>query len=309
SFASLVRRVASTTSAGCSLIARHPRRFGLKGRVPPADAAEVTKLRALVLVLLVSLAVAAPAAAGGPVFVVVPTTQADASASAPANGELSADRHTLAQTRRLSRTLRAKLARVERRAGSAVLLSDQLAVEQRVAQLRAAAEAASARVSELRQEVAQLEVALQPPPLQTVVPLAPAPSGTTGITAVSIADQFLGIPYRWGGADPLTGFDCSGLTMYVYAQLGIRLPHYAADQWNELPHVDASQLEPGDLVFFEPRSNGPGHVGIFAGGDNFIEAPHTGDVVKIASLSREASEMGYLGAARPSALAGSFLGY
>jgi cell wall-associated NlpC family hydrolase len=270
----------------------------------------VTKLRALVPALLGSLAVAAPAAAAGPVFVVVPTAPSEASASAPANGELSADRHALALARTASRTLRARLTRVERRAASAVVLSDQLAAEQRVAQLRADAEAASARVSELRQEIAQLEVALQPPPLQTVVPLAPAaPSGTTGITAVSIADQFLGIPYRWGGADPLTGFDCSGLTMYVYAQLGIQLPHYAADQWQMLPHVDASQLEPGDLVFFEPRSNGPGHVGIFAGGDNFIEAPHTGDVVKIASLSQEAARLGYLGAARPSALAGSFFGY
>jgi cell wall-associated NlpC family hydrolase len=297
-------------SAGCSLIARHPRPFRLKDGIPPADAAEVTKLRALVLGLLVSLAVAAPAAAGGPVFVVVPTTPSEASASAPANGELSADRHALAQARRASRTLHAKLARVERRAASAVLLSDQLAAEQRAAQLRAGAEGASARVSELRQEIAQLEVALQPPPLQTVVPLATAvPSSTTGITAISIADQFLGVPYRWGGADPLTGFDCSGLTMYVYAQLGIQLPHYAADQWQQLPHVDASQLEPGDLVFFEPRANGPGHVGIFAGGDNFIEAPHTGDVVKIASLSQEAAMLGYVGAARPSALAGSFFGY
>jgi cell wall-associated NlpC family hydrolase len=270
----------------------------------------VTKLRAVVLPLLVSFAVAAPATAAGPVFVVVPTTQADASASAPASGELSADRHALAQARSASRALLTNLTRVERRAASAAVLSDQLAAEQRAAQLRADAEAASARVSELRQEIAQLEVALQPPPLQTVVPLAPAaPSGTTGITAVSIADQFLGVPYRWGGADPLTGFDCSGLTMYVYAQLGISLPHYAADQWQMLPHVDASQLEPGDLVFFEPRANGPGHVGIFAGGDNFIEAPHTGDVVKIASLSQETAEMGYVGAARPTALASSFFGY
>jgi len=270
----------------------------------------VTKLRTLVLAVLASLAVAAPAAAGGPVFVVVPTTQPDASAQAPANGELSADRHALAQARSARRALLAKLTRVERRAASAGLLSDQLAAEQRAAQLRAAAGAASARVSGLRSEIAQLEVALQPPPLETVVPLAPAtPSGTTGITAVSIADQFLGVPYRWGGADPLTGFDCSGLTMYVYAQLGIELPHYAADQWQMLPHVDASQLEPGDLVFFEPRSNGPGHVGIFAGYDSFIEAPHVGDVVKIASLSQEAAEIGYVGAARPSAMAGGLFGY
>ena len=270
----------------------------------------MTTLRTLVLALLASLAVAAPAAATGPVFVVVPTTQSDASASAPASGELTADRHTLAQERGLHRSLLAKLTRVRARADSAALLSDQLAAEQRAAELQVAADDAATQVAQLRQEIAQLEVSLQPPPPQAVVPLAPAaPSGTTGITAVSIADEYLGVPYRWGGADPLTGFDCSGLTMYVYAQLGIHLPHYAADQWHELPHVDASQLEPGDLVFFEPRWDGPGHVGIYAGGDNFIEAPHTGDVVKIASLSREASEMGYLGAARPSALAGSFLGY
>jgi hypothetical protein len=138
--------------------------------------------------------------------------------------------------------------------------------------------------------------------------LPDVPTNTLGGQAVALAYQFLGVPYTWGGATPF-GFDCSGLTMYVYAQLGIQLPHYAADQWQMLPHVDASQLEPGDLVFFEPRSNGPGHVGIFAGGDNFIEAPHTGDVVKIASLSQEAAETGYVGAARPSALAGSFFGY
>jgi cell wall-associated NlpC family hydrolase len=112
-----------------------------------------------------------------------------------------------------------------------------------------------------------------------------------------------------GGAAPLTGFDCSGLTMYVYAQLGISLPHFAAAQWNELPHVDASQLEPGDLVFFEPELDGPGHVGIYAGGGLFIEAPHTGDVVKLASFSQEAAEMGFVGVARPAELSGVLPGF
>jgi len=163
----------------------------------------VTTLRTLVLALLASLAVAAPAAATGPVFVVVPTTQSDASASAPASGELTADRHTLAQERGLHRSLLAKLTRVRARADSAALLSDQLAAEQRAAELQVAADDAATQVAQLRQEIAQLEVSLQPPPLQAVVPLAPAaPSGTTGITAVSIADEYLGVPYRWGGADP-----------------------------------------------------------------------------------------------------------
>jgi cell wall-associated NlpC family hydrolase len=184
------------------------------------------------------------------------------------------------------------------------LLSDQLAAEQQVAELQARADADAARAAQLRQQIGQLEDALQPVPWAPVLPLAPAtsPSSLIGMTVVSIADEYLGVPYRWGGADPLTGFDCSGLTMYVYAQLGISLPHYAAAQWNELPHVQASQLEPGDLVFFEPELDGPGHVGIYAGGDDFIEAPHTGGVVKLASLSREEAEMGFVGAARPAEL-------
>src|SRR5207249_8329408 len=75
------------------------------------------------------------------------------------------------------------------------------------------------------------------------------PSSTIGGQAVAIAEQYLGVPYVWGGASP-SGFDCSGLTMYVYAQLGVSLPHNAAAQYSVLPHVSESDLEPGDLVFF-----------------------------------------------------------
>ena len=116
------------------------------------------------------------------------------------------------------------------------------------------------------------------------------PSSTVGGQAVAIAEQYLGVPYVWGGASP-SGFDCSGLTMYVYAQLGVSLPHNAAAQYGMLPHVSESDLEPGDLVFFY----GLGHVGIYIGGGAFIHAPHPGDVVRISSLSAEGS---YYGAAR-----------
>ena len=73
--------------------------------------------------------------------------------------------------------------------------------------------------------------------------------------------------------------------------------------------IPRDSLEPGDLVFFEPELDGPGHVGIYAGDDLFIEAPHTGDVVKLAHLSQEAAEMGFVGAARPAESSGVLPGF
>jgi peptidoglycan DL-endopeptidase CwlO len=98
---------------------------------------------------------------------------------------------------------------------------------------------------------------------------------------VGIAMRYLGVPYRWGGASPSTGFDCSGFTMYVFAQIGVSLPHYTGSQWGMGSPVSRSQLQPGDLVFF----NGLGHVGIYVGGGSFIHAPHTGDFVKVSSMT------------------------
>lgn len=106
----------------------------------------------------------------------------------------------------------------------------------------------------------------------------PPPSAVGG-SVVAIAERYLGVPYVWGGASP-SGFDCSGFTMYVYAQVGVSLPHNAAAQFGYGSPVSMSQLQPGDLVFFY----GLGHVGIYVGGGQFIHAPHTGDVVKISSL-------------------------
>ncbi len=129
----------------------------------------------------------------------------------------------------------------------------------------------------------------------------PALDLSTGFTApptqysgvVGIAMQFLGVPYVWGGSSP-GGFDCSGLVMYVYAQVGVSLPHYTGAQWGMGVPVAYSDLQPGDLVFFD----GLGHVGIYIGGGEFIHAPHTGDVVRIDSLSEGWYAATYDGARR-----------
>jgi cell wall-associated NlpC family hydrolase len=132
------------------------------------------------------------------------------------------------------------------------------------------------------------------PLLEGVLP----PANGIGGRAVALAAQFLGIPYRWGGASPETGFDCSGLTMYVYAQLGIHLSHYTGSQIQEGVPVPPQALQPGDLVFFDAGAFGvPGHEGMYVGGGLFIQAPHTGDVVKLSPLAAYANR--YVGAVRP----------
>ena len=102
-------------------------------------------------------------------------------------------------------------------------------------------------------------------------------------------------PYLWGaaGAD---AFDCSGLTMMAYRQAGISLSHYAADQWKNSPHVPAGQQQLGDLVFFEPKADGSGHVGLYVGGAQMIEAPNHTAPVRISSVNRPDR----IGFARPS---------
>jgi peptidoglycan DL-endopeptidase CwlO len=97
---------------------------------------------------------------------------------------------------------------------------------------------------------------------------------------VGVAMRYLGVPYVWGGSTP-RGFDCSGLVMYAFGQIGISVPHSSYAQFAMGTPVSISQLQAGDLVFFA----GASHVGIYIGGGQFIHAPHTGDVVKISPLT------------------------
>ena len=122
---------------------------------------------------------------------------------------------------------------------------------------------------------------------------APAPS-SRGARVASIATRYLGIPYRWGGSSPSTGFDCSGFVMYLYRQVGVSLPHNAAMQYRHGRAVSRGSLRRGDIVFF----NGLGHNGIYLGGGRFVHSPSSGDVVKISRLSEGWYSSRYVGARR-----------
>jgi cell wall-associated NlpC family hydrolase len=113
----------------------------------------------------------------------------------------------------------------------------------------------------------------------------PASRLPLGVRAARLAVRYLGVRYAWGGASPRQGFDCSGLVMYVYRTLGIRLPHYAASQYRYGRRVGYSNLAPGDLVFF----HGLSHVGMYVGKGRFIDAPHSGASVRLAPIASRLS--------------------
>jgi len=170
--------------------------------------------------------------------------------------------------------------------------------------------ARQARAEQAARERAAAAAAVAPPVVSgNAAPAAPAPATAPAAApaptpepvsapsshyggVVGIAMRYLGTPYVWGGASP-SGFDCSGLVMYVFSQVGVSLPHSSYSQYGAGVAVPYNQLQPGDLVFFD----GLGHEGIYIGGGSFIHAPHTGDVVKISSMSGWYSST-YVGARR-----------
>ena len=123
----------------------------------------------------------------------------------------------------------------------------------------------------------------QPGPLTSAATRAAA-GGPTAAQVVSTAEQYLGVPYLWGGTTP-QGFDCSGFVQYVYAELGISLPRTSEEQATVgTPVPSLAQARPGDLVFFagsDGTPSAPGHVGIYLGDGEMIDAPQTGETVSI----------------------------
>ncbi len=135
------------------------------------------------------------------------------------------------------------------------------------------------------------------------------PGGTSGQQVVTDAEKYLGVPYVWGGTDPSSGLDCSGLVQRVYRDLGIDLPRTSQEQAQVgTPVASLADAQPGVLVFFagsDGTDSAPGHVGIYVGNGMMIDAPHTGTDVQIQPVGTPASIRRVLaGGVGPSSLPG-----
>ena len=104
--------------------------------------------------------------------------------------------------------------------------------------------------------------------------------GLHGESAAEHAAKLVGRPYRYGGASPSSGFDCSGLVQWSYAQAGRKLPRSTDDQRGASRRIQASELRRGDLLFFDQEGKKHGHVGIYVGDGEFVHAPSSGKRVR-----------------------------
>jgi cell wall-associated NlpC family hydrolase len=165
----------------------------------------------------------------------------------------------------------------------------RLVVEDRLAQLQAVSVGIDARIQTILDRQRHFASADSARLAQLArISLEHAQGSPAQIAAVREAMRYLGVDYVWGGASP-SGFDCSGLVMYVFAGFGVDLPHFAAWQAQAGLPVALGGLQPGDLLFWGAPIH---HVGIYVADGLFIEAPHTGDVVKVSSLAgRETPSM------------------
>jgi cell wall-associated NlpC family hydrolase len=183
----------------------------------------------------------------------------------------------------------------QRRAEAAAAASRAAAQAALQAQQAAAKAAQAAQAARPATPVGPGQTPAVPRPItarpEPEIPDIPATSPGAA-TAVRAALSQIGVPYRFATASPGVSFDCSGLTMWAWAQAGVSMGHFTVTQYNSFPHVPLDQLQPGDLVFFYSDL---GHNGMYIGNGQFIHAPRTGDVVKISPLQGR----NLVGAVRP----------
>jgi len=161
----------------------------------------------------------------------------------------------------------------------AELASQKSSIEGNLQRRQAVMSGVEAEVNQLiADEVINQPIITPRPPIPRDPPPPPPPYASA---VVQVAYAQLGKPYQYAGSGPNV-FDCSGLVMYCYAQVGVRLPHSSYMQARCGTPVSYAELAQGDLVFF----HGNGHVGMYIGNGQYIHAPHTGDVVRIADLGR-----------------------
>ncbi len=184
-------------------------------------------------------------------------------------------------------------ARLEQALQERKVLLDTLSTRQK--QIEGSIADQQALIDQLEKEISQAELRQvlsqpapndggggpKPDPTPAPTPPPPPPPSSGAGAAVDAAYSALGVPYKWGGSNPDEGFDCSGLTMWSWAQGGVSLPHSSSAQYASIPHVSKDALRPGDLLFFyQPIS----HVAMYVGNNQMIHATHPGSVVSLSAL-------------------------
>ncbi len=224
---------------------------------------------------------------------------------------LNAQQSTLATTESQARATLAA-AQVAKQSAASELASQQATLSKvkgniatLVAQRQAAIAAAQAAAFQARVQAAQRAAAQQAAQQAaqsqrtvgsgaSVLVAVPAVPGGGGAEAVAAAESQIGVPYVWAGATPGVGFDCSGLTMWAWAHAGVSLAHSAAAQYDESVHIPLSDLQPGDLLFYDEGGT-IGHVTMYVGPGEMVQAMETGTNIQITGIWTS----GLVGAGRP----------